>query len=126
MAKKKQNVDNLRSELDRKERSLQRKDFMSSGSKKIIRSLSRTLDKSQSQTSFLQRNYYNPHERSKAKGELSLLDQRRVPQERELSASKAGIARDMSGSKISFLNSSAGGVVGRNNRGVNGERLFSP
>jgi len=32
----------------------------------------------------------------------------------------------MSGSKISFLNSSTSGYAGKNVRGADGERLFSP
>jgi hypothetical protein len=89
---------------------------MSKGSKRILRDKSKSLNKSNSQSSFLQRNYYNPHERSKLKGELSIQNMQRRQANRDRSAK--ALVRDMSGSKISFLNSSGG--LGPQ------ERLFSP
>ena len=58
-----------------------------------------SLNKSNSQTSFLQRNYYNVKEKRPSRAS-NLGDGTR----RDLSSSNA-YARDLSGSKVSFLNS---------------------
>jgi hypothetical protein len=108
----------MRAESEERERSNQVSTFMSKGSKKILQSSA--LPKSRSMSQFLERNYYNPHERSKLKGELSITNANRKRATRDHSA--GGLARDLSGSKISFLNSTASVYLGRED----GQRLFSP
>ena len=102
---------------------------MSKGSRKILREKSRTLNGSRSESNFLQRNYYNPRDKSLTNSISRLSNfgkgdkNRRA---RDLSASSNYI-RDISGSKMSFLNSSTNSLPGTKAVfGSRGERLFSP
>lgn len=102
---------------------------MSKGTKKILRDSSRSLTKSHSTSSFLDRNYYNPHVRSKQKAEISILNENKRPAtKRDSSATKATkhLIRDMSGGKISFINSTTNGYFSQRGRKSNGDKLFSP
>jgi hypothetical protein len=116
-------------EKERHEQSLQAKGFMSKGSKRIMQDKSRTLNASNSESTFLQRNYYNPREKSLTNSisRLSNMAQGRDMRKRarDLSAS-SNYLRDISGSKMSFLNSSTASQRGANVFGSHGERLFSP
>mmetsp|Transcript_39100 Transcript_39100/g.59631 ORF Transcript_39100/g.59631 Transcript_39100/m.59631 type:complete len:169 (-) Transcript_39100:1627-2133(-) len=102
-AKRDQKIEKLKKEFEDKDRELGTKTFMSNGSKKIIRDNSRTLNKSNSQTSFLNRNFFRPT--AKARQASMSKESRNNRTARDLSASNSYM-RDMSGSKISFLNSS--------------------
>lgn len=102
---------------------------MSKGSRKIMQEKSRTLNASNSESTFLQRNYYNPRDKSltNSVSRLSNMDRGRDVKRRarDLSAS-SNYLRDISGSKMSFLNSSTASQRGANVFGSHGERLFSP
>lgn len=103
---------------------LSTKDLMSKGSKRIIRDQSqKSMNKSASQNSFLQRNYYQLKDRDKSHSRLS--NPRDSSKIRDLSSSRNNYMRDMDGSKLSFLNSSKSGYLDKK-KGPNGERLFSP
>jgi len=86
---------------------------MSKGSRKIMQEKSRTMNGSNSESTFLQRNYYNPRDKSLTNSisRLSNMDNKGVrgrdkkQRDRDLSAS-SNYLRDISGSKMSFLNSS--------------------
>ena len=96
---------------------------MSKGSKRIIRDQSqKSMNKSASQNSFLQRNYYSLKDRDTSRSRVS--KPRDGSRTRDLSASN-NYMRDMDGSKLSFLNSSRSGYLEKP-KGPNGERLFSP
>ena len=93
---------------------LNRKGFMNDKSKKL---LERNLSKSNSQSTFLERNYYNKTTYGRGTSELGRSEAR---QRRDLSATNSYV-RDMSGSKMSFLNSTS-----NTNALEGGPRFFSP
>ena len=98
---------------------------MSVGSKKLMQQKSTlSLNKSQSQNSFLQRNYYNPKEKRASRASASKLDITGESRRRDLSASNT-YARDISGSKVSFLNSTTS-QTGNKVRDEKGQVLFKP
>ena len=109
--------------MEQSQNNLSTKDLMSKGSKRIIRDQSqKSMNKSASQNSFLQRNYYSRKDRDKSRSGLS--NPRGGSKTRDLSSSNTYM-RDMDGSKLSFLNSSRSGYLEKP-KGPKGERLFSP
>lgn len=82
------------------------------------------MNKSNSQSSFLQRNFYNIKDKKDQSITRSVMkDYDGKSKTRDLSATNSYI-RDISGSKISFLNSSC--INGNKLYDQNGEKLFSP
>lgn len=105
---------------------MQIKEFTNPGSKKILRDTSRTLSKSASHNNFLERNYYGMKDKSASR--ITNNDRSDRSRTRDLSATNHKYVRDMSGSKISFLNSTSN-IIGKgkhNYSTATGERLFSP
>ena len=100
---------------------------MSKGSKRIIQENSKTMNGSNSDSNLLERNYYNPRDKSltNSVSRLSNMGRRDTNNRaRDLSASSNYI-RDISGSKMSFLNSSTNSLTGGKVMfGSRGERLF--
>ena len=122
VAKKEQWLEQQRREQEARDRSMQ-KNFISKGSERIMREKSRTMDKGEN--SFLQRNFYTNRDKSNT----SNIDRRRDRSDnqraRDLSATN-DFLRDISGTRVSFLNSSQTSQYGKNYYGSNGEKLFKP
>ena len=100
-----QQIENMKKEMELDLKMKQSRDLMSKGSKQIIRESNKHgLSKSASQHSFLQRNFY----RQKDKRADSRITEKsnmtgRLKSRRDLSKLNDYV-RDISGSKISFLN----------------------
>jgi hypothetical protein len=72
----------------------------------------------------LQRNYYNPKEKRASRASAGKLDVSQEGHRRDLSSSNT-YARDISGSKVSFLNSTTSNTNGKI-RDHSGKVLFKP
>lgn len=130
LQQKKNFLDKKRYEKIKEERNAHKKPVMSDKSRKLLRdksdtSMSNMGNRSASQNSFLARNYYNIKEKSQTRSNNGRVSPRSRVIDRSLTRDHSttnNYTRDMSGSRLSYLNDSAAGK----NRGPNGERLFSP
>lgn len=98
------------------------KDLMSKGSRKILGS--KSVNRSRSQTSFLQRNYYGAREKSQSR--LSAMERDRSASRTRDNSVSHNYLRDMSGNKISFINSTSAATRGKKTYDSGGNELFKP